>query len=142
MRTRHKFREIRSFLHQKVRTSASEELPLSAKCPHWTNSLPLTDCGSLLWTAPNRNNQTLYKFEINFVQDGKSIIHPIYTDEFNMKSSSRANSFSATTRVREVPVSSIYKKEIQEFRSRTPSARGVRASALTNRSIIASQTAM
>jgi len=38
------------FLHQKVRTSASEEPPpsLSAKCPHWKPP----DCGRLLWTAP------------------------------------------------------------------------------------------
>jgi len=37
-----------------VRTSASEELPLplSEKCPHWTNFLS-PDCGRLLWTAPN-----------------------------------------------------------------------------------------
>lgn len=72
-------------------------------------------------------------------KDGRSLIHPVFTDDFNIKSSTRANSFSATTRVREVPVSGIYKKEIQEFRSRTPSARGVRASALTNRSMITSQ---
>jgi len=37
VRTHHKFRKIRSFLHQKVRTSASEEPPLVRKCPHWTN---------------------------------------------------------------------------------------------------------
>jgi len=54
MRTHHKFQKIRSFLRQKVRTSASEETllpPLSEKCPHWTNSPP-PDCGRLLWTAP------------------------------------------------------------------------------------------
>jgi len=34
--------EKSGFLHQKVRTSASEEppAPLSEKCPHWTNPLP------------------------------------------------------------------------------------------------------
>jgi len=32
--THHKFRKIRSFVYQKVRTSASEEPLLSAKCPH------------------------------------------------------------------------------------------------------------
>jgi len=37
------------FLHQKVRTSASEETP--SPCPHWTNPL-LPDCGRLLWTVP------------------------------------------------------------------------------------------
>ncbi|XP_078483760.1 uncharacterized protein LOC144744044 [Ciona intestinalis] len=70
----------------------------------------------------------------------KPITVPQLTDEYNIKASSRANTFSATTRVREVPVSGIYKKEIQEFRSRTPSARGVRAVAISNRSLIASQS--
>jgi len=53
VRAHHKFRKIRGLLHQKVRTSASEEhpSPLSAKCPHWTNPLP-PDCGRFLWTAP------------------------------------------------------------------------------------------
>jgi len=40
--------------HQKVRTSASDETPLFAKCPHWTTSLsadvfygqPLTTCSN------------------------------------------------------------------------------------------------
>jgi len=38
----HKFRKIRRFLCQKVRTAASKEpLPsLSAKCPNWTNPHP------------------------------------------------------------------------------------------------------
>jgi len=37
VRTHYKFRKILlSFLHQKVRTSASEETPLSAKCSNWT----------------------------------------------------------------------------------------------------------
>jgi len=40
VRTHHIFRKILSFLHQKVRTSATEETSLSAKCPHWTNSFP------------------------------------------------------------------------------------------------------
>jgi len=39
VRTSHKFRKIRSFLHQKVRTFASEETLLSAKCPHWASPL-------------------------------------------------------------------------------------------------------
>jgi len=38
-------------LLQKLRTSASEDPPLSEKCPHWTNP---PDCGRLLWTAPNK----------------------------------------------------------------------------------------
>jgi len=39
--TSHKFRKIDVFLHQKVRTSTSEETPLSS------------DCWRILWTAPN-----------------------------------------------------------------------------------------
>jgi len=39
VRTHHKFRKIRSVLYQKVRTSASEKNPLSAKCLYWTNPL-------------------------------------------------------------------------------------------------------
>jgi len=46
MQTHHKFRKIRSFLLQKVRTSASEESPLSA-----LDKLPPL-CRRLLWTAP------------------------------------------------------------------------------------------
>jgi len=36
VQTHHKFRKIRSFLHQKVRTSTPEEppSPMSKKCPH------------------------------------------------------------------------------------------------------------
>jgi len=56
MRIHHKFLKIRRFLRQKVRTYASEEIPLSpcphAKCPYWTNPPP-PDCGRLLWTIPN-----------------------------------------------------------------------------------------
>jgi len=37
VQTHHKFRKIRSFLHQKAWMSASPP-SLSAKCPHWTNS--------------------------------------------------------------------------------------------------------
>jgi len=43
VRTHHKFRNIRSFLHQKVRTSASKDPPLSAM-----DNPP--ECGRLLWT--------------------------------------------------------------------------------------------
>jgi len=49
--THHKFRKFRSFLHQKVRTSASEELPCSQNVG--TGQTPLyRDCGRLLWTVP------------------------------------------------------------------------------------------
>lgn len=61
--------------------------------------------------------------------------YPVITDEYNLRASTRTNTFSATTRVREVPVTGVYKKEIQQFRSRTPSGRGVRAAAYTGRSI-------
>lgn len=81
------------------------------------------------------------KYSSVFQESGKRPAIPQNTDEYNMKVSSRANTFSATTKVREVPVSGIYKKEIQEFRSRTPSARGVRAAAITNRSWVASHSA-
>jgi len=47
VRTRHKFRKIRSFLRQKVRTSASEE-PLCRLVR--TGQVPL-ECGRTLWTA-------------------------------------------------------------------------------------------
>jgi len=53
MRTHYKFRKIRSFLRQEVRTSASEEFP---PCPQSVRTeqppFPL-DYGRLLWTAPN-----------------------------------------------------------------------------------------
>jgi len=62
-------------------------------------------------------------------------LYPVVTDESNLRASTRRNTFSATTRVREVPVNGLYKKEIQQFRSRTPSGRGVRAAAYTGRSI-------
>jgi len=38
VRTQHKFRKLKNFLHQKVWTSAFEEPPFYP-CPHWTNSL-------------------------------------------------------------------------------------------------------
>jgi len=51
-RPHHKFRKILGLLHQKVRTSASEEPPLVRKMSA-LNKLPLPpDCGRLLWTAP------------------------------------------------------------------------------------------
>jgi len=56
VRTHHKFRKIRVFLHQKVRTSASEEPP--PPCPKnvRTGQTPSpSDCGRLLWTAPYGN---------------------------------------------------------------------------------------
>jgi len=52
VRTHHKFRKIRSFLHQKVRTSASEDpLPPCPQNVHTRHNSP--GCGRLLWTAPN-----------------------------------------------------------------------------------------
>jgi len=47
LRTHRKFRKIQSFLHQKVRTSASAELPLvrSRRTP------PPPDCERRLWTS-------------------------------------------------------------------------------------------
>jgi len=53
VRTHYKFRKIRSFLHQKVRTSASEEpLPLVRKNVR-TEQIPLTaDVFYGHWTAP------------------------------------------------------------------------------------------
>lgn len=74
---------------------------------------------------------------VKMMQDGHSTVYPRLADDKNLKASSLSNTFSATTRLREVPVTGIYKKEIQEFRCRSPSARGVRSIPLTNRSLIA-----
>jgi len=46
VRTHQKLKKV-SFLDLNVRTSASQEPPLSEKCPYWTNPLP-HDCGRLL----------------------------------------------------------------------------------------------
>jgi len=45
VQTHHKFRKIQSFLHQKVRTSASEEPPLVRKMSTLENP---TNCGRLM----------------------------------------------------------------------------------------------
>ncbi|XP_039248550.2 uncharacterized protein LOC120326344 [Styela clava] len=74
---------------------------------------------------------------VKMMQDAHSTVYPRLTDDKNLKASSLSNTFSATTRVREVPVSSIYRREMQEFRCRSPSARGVRSIPLTNRSLVA-----
>jgi len=54
VQTHHKFQKIRSFLRQKVWTSASEDtppFPLVRKMSAMDELLP-PDCGRLLWTAP------------------------------------------------------------------------------------------
>jgi len=52
VRTHHKYRNIRSFLHQIVRTSAIwKNLPPWPQISALDKHLPL-DCGRLLWTAP------------------------------------------------------------------------------------------
>lgn len=73
---------------------------------------------------------------VKMMQDGNSAVYPRLTDDRNLKASSLSNTFSATTRVREVPVTGIYRKEIQDLHCRSPSARGVRSIPLTNRSLI------
>jgi len=48
-------------LAQKLQTSASEEPSLSAKYPHWTNTL-LPDCGRLSWTAHKQNETNTFTY--------------------------------------------------------------------------------
>jgi len=54
VRTHHKFQKILTFLHQQVRTSASEK-PLLVRKMSALDNLPTSDCGGILWTAPLHN---------------------------------------------------------------------------------------
>ena len=74
-------------------------------------------------------------------QKQRRVTYPVLTDERNIRTSTHVNQFNVTTRMREIPLVNIFHKKstttlhLHHHRTRSPSSRGVRASAITGRSL-------